>query len=92
MVIHAGEADSLSSIPAKAILQRTYRRTDRDREASGVHWWLFPDLLALDQKAEWLERTTAKRTYDARLSLDVDRRIADNFVYSPGLGKHRHMA
>jgi hypothetical protein len=31
-------------------------------------------------------------TYDARLSLDVDRGIADNFVYSPGLGKHRHMA
>jgi uncharacterized membrane protein YadS len=25
------------------------------------YWWLFPDLLALDQKAEWLERTTAKR-------------------------------
>jgi len=30
-------------------------------EDTGVHWWLFPDLLALDQKAEWLERTTSKR-------------------------------
>jgi len=30
-------------------------------EDSGVHWWLFPDLLALDQKAERLERTTGKR-------------------------------
>jgi len=34
----------------------------------------------------------ANETYDAGLSLDVDRRIADNFVYSPGLGKHRNMA
>src|SRR5215510_2930520 len=34
----------------------------------------------------------ANETYDAGLSLDVDRRIADNFVYSPRLGKHRHMA
>ena len=62
-------------------------------EDSGVHWWLFPDLLALDRKAEWLEKDDpANETYDAGLSLDVDRRIADNFVYSPGLGKHRHMA
>ena len=61
-------------------------------EDSGVHWWLFPDLLALDRKAEWLERTTANRNLYAGLSLDVDRRIADNFVYSLGLGKHRHMA
>ena len=30
-------------------------------EDGGVHWWLFPDLLALDQMAEWLERTTGKR-------------------------------
>ena len=30
-------------------------------EDSGVHWWLFPDFLALDQKAEWLERATGKR-------------------------------
>jgi hypothetical protein len=28
---------------------------------SGVLWWLFPDLLALDRKAEWLERMTGKR-------------------------------
>jgi hypothetical protein len=35
---------------------------------------------------------TPNETYDARLSLDVDRRIADNFVYWPRLGKHRHMA
>ena len=60
-------------------------------EDGGVHWWLFPDLLALDQKAEWLERTR-RPAYDQGLSLDVDRCIADNFVYSPGLGKHRHMA
>ena len=64
---------------------------DEDR---GVHWRRFPDLLAPGSKAEWLERTRrpANETYDAGLSLDVDRCIADNFVNSPGLGKHRHMA
>jgi len=31
-------------------------------------------------------------TYSAGLTLDVDRRVADDFVYSPRLGKHRHMA
>ena len=34
----------------------------------------------------------ASESYDAGLSLDADRCIADNFVYLPGLGKHRHMA
>ena len=38
-----------------------YVPADRQRSRSQFHWWLFPDLLALDQKAEWLERTTAKR-------------------------------
>jgi hypothetical protein len=30
-------------------------------EEGGFHWRRFPDLLALDQKAKWLERTTGKR-------------------------------
>jgi len=32
-----------------------------DEDSGVVYWWLFPDLLALDQKSEWLERTTGKR-------------------------------
>jgi len=52
----------------------------------------FPTYLLWIRSPSGLRGRPANETYDAGLSLDVDRRIADNFVYSPGLGKHRHMA
>src|SRR5215831_5455229 len=52
----------------------------------------FPTYLLWIRRPSGLRGRPANETYDAGLSLDVDRRIADNFVYSPGLGKHRHMA
>src|SRR5262245_42173954 len=52
----------------------------------------FPTYLPWIRRPSGLRGRPANETYDAGLSLDVDRRIADNFVYSPRLGKHRHMA
>ena len=52
----------------------------------------FPTYLLWIRRPSGLRGRPANETYDTGLSLDVDRRIADNFVYSPGLGKHRHMA
>src|SRR5262245_5205028 len=48
----------------EAVLQQKLGRNaagGADDEDSGVYWRRFPDLLALDQKAEWLERATGKR-------------------------------
>jgi hypothetical protein len=62
-------------------------------EDSGVHVdGTFPTYLLWIERPSGLRGRPATETYDAGLSLDVDRRIADNLVYSPGLGKHRHMA
>jgi hypothetical protein len=52
----------------------------------------FPTYLPWIRRPSGLRGRPANETYDAGLSLDVDCCIADNFVYSPGLGKHRHMA
>jgi len=52
----------------------------------------FPTYLLWIRRPSGLRGRPANETYDAGLSLDIDRGIADNFVYSPGLGKHRHMA
>jgi hypothetical protein len=52
----------------------------------------FPTYLLWIRRLSGLRGRPANETYNAGLSLDVDRRIADNFVYPPGLGKHRHMA
>ena len=51
----------------------------------------FPTYLLWIRRPSGL-RELANETYDAGLSLDVARRVADNFVYTSGLGKHRHMA
>src|SRR5215510_1676351 len=51
----------------------------------------FPTYLPWIRRPSGLRGQPANETYDAGLSLDVDRRIPNNFVYSPGLGKHRHM-
>src|SRR5262245_37390231 len=48
----------------EAVLQQKLGRNvagGPDDEDSGVRWRRVPDLLALDQKAERLERTTGKR-------------------------------
>ena len=55
-------------------------------------WCALVALLLWIRRPSGLRGRPANETYDAGLSLDVDRRIADNFVHSPGLGKHRHMA
>ena len=96
--IHAGEAYSLPSISAKAILSpRVPTGGPAEIEKPVVFiGGSFPTYLLWIRRPSGLRgrppNETYEETYDARLSLDVERRIADNFVYSPGLGKHRHMA
>jgi hypothetical protein len=78
MTVHSEEAGIANTVPAD--------------EDSGVIGGAFPTYLPWIRRPSGLRGRPANETYDAGLSLDVDRRIADYFVYPPGLGKHRHMA